>query len=74
MTATEPPPQPPTHPPTVEAPGPHVAPRVRRRTLAVLWVVFALWVAALLAMYFGTVYPQRHPKDGRPGIVIPPAR
>ena len=49
-------------------------PRRRRAFLAVLWVAFALWVAALVTMYFGTVYPQRHPHDGRPAIVVPPAR
>ena len=54
--------------------APDMPPRRRRLLLAVLWVVFALWVAALLAMYFVTVYPQRHPHDGRPGITIPPAR
>ena len=53
---------------------PTMPPRRRRAVLAVLWVAFALWVAALLAMYFGTVYPQRHPHDGRPAIVVPPAR
>ena len=43
--------------------------------LAVLWVVFALWVAALVVMYAYTVYPQRHPHDGRSPVgVVPPAR
>ena len=65
MTATE--------PPIVEV-QPDPSALRRRRTLAVLGVVFALWVAALVAMYFGTVYPQRHPTDGRPAVVVPPAR
>ena len=51
MTATE---------PAAEIQTPPMAPKKRRLTMAVLWVTFALWVAALLAMYFVTVYPQRH--------------
>ena len=63
-------------PPTVAAQTPAPAPaRHRRWVLVVLWVVFALWVAALVTMYFATVYPQRHPSDGRPPVgVVPPAR
>ena len=54
----------------------HMPPRWRRAILIVLWVVFALWVAALVAMYFGTVYPHRHPKGGTPAAAVrsaPPA-
>ena len=68
MTATEPPPAVPQLTPAL------MPPRRRRWMLAVLWVVFALWVAALLTMYFETVYPQRHPNDGRPAVIVPPAR
>ena len=53
MTATEPP-----------VAGPIAAPtaaRGRRIMLVVLSMVFTLWVAGLLTMYFMTVYPQRHP-------------
>ena len=32
----------------------------RPRLLLVLSIIFALWVAGLLAMYFKTVYPYRH--------------
>ena len=32
----------------------------RRSLFVVLMIVFALWVAGLLAMYFTTVYPDRH--------------
>ena len=32
----------------------------RPRLLVVLSIIFALWVAGLLAMYFKTVYPYRH--------------
>jgi type VI protein secretion system component VasF len=68
-TVTDPPPAVEPHPPSL------AAARHRRWVLAVLWVVFALWVAALLTMYFATVYPQRHPTDGRPPVgVVPPAR
>ena len=70
MTDAAPPP-PTTPPPTAADPQvphlpPQMAPRRRRAILIVLWIVFALWVAALLAMYFGEVYPRRHPKAGRP--------
>ncbi len=76
MPATEPlaPPPPPAGAEPVPTTGSLMPPRRRRLIFAVLWVVFALWVAALLAMYFATVYPQRHPHDGRPAVVVPPAR
>ena len=32
----------------------------RPRMLVVLAIVFALWLAFLLTMYFTTVYPHRH--------------
>jgi hypothetical protein len=35
--------------------------RRARRLLIVFSVVLAIWIAAMLAMYFTTVYPQRHP-------------
>ena len=68
-----------TESPPLDAPSPPLMPSVmparrRRRILAALWVVFALWVATLLTMYFATVYPQRHPHDGRPAVIVPPAR
>ena len=31
----------------------------QRKLFVVLMIVFGLWVAALVAMYFGTVYPER---------------
>jgi hypothetical protein len=33
----------------------------RRRLLIALALIFALWVAMMLVMYFSTVYPHRHP-------------
>jgi hypothetical protein len=33
----------------------------RRLLLIALSLIFALWVAMMLVMYFSTVYPQRHP-------------
>ena len=36
----------------------------RRRMAKVLAVVYALWLAGLLVMYFTTVYPARHPSEG----------
>jgi hypothetical protein len=33
----------------------------RRGLLIVMSIAFAVWVAAMLAMYFTTVYPERHP-------------
>ena len=44
-----------------EVASPPVAPLRRRPMLfTVLLVVFVVWVGVLLAMYFKTVYPQRH--------------
>jgi len=34
----------------------------RPRLFKVLCVVFAVWMIALLVLYFWTVYPLRHPK------------
>jgi hypothetical protein len=31
------------------------------RLFRVVCAIFALWMAALLILYFWTVYPQRHP-------------
>ena len=35
----------------------------RRKLMVVLAMVYALWLAALLVMYFTTVYPARHPTE-----------
>jgi hypothetical protein len=32
----------------------------RPKLLILLCVIFAAWIGALLAMYFTTVYPERH--------------
>ncbi len=32
----------------------------QRRALIILSIIFALWVAVLLTLYFTTIYPQRH--------------
>ena len=53
-----------------DTPGPPVAPitqpPVKRRPMmfAFLIVVFVLWIALLLLLYFTTVYPLRHPAGG----------
>jgi hypothetical protein len=36
--------------------------RPHPRLFKVMCVAFALWMLVLLAMYFWTVYPLRHPK------------
>jgi hypothetical protein len=38
----------------------------RRGLLIVLSIVLALWIAAMVVMYFTTVYPQRHPAKPTP--------
>lgn len=43
-----------------------VAMKPQRRWLAVLLAAFALWVGYLLAIYFATVYPQRHGGSSSP--------
>lgn len=35
----------------------------RRKMMMVLALVYALWLAGLLVMYFTTVYPARHPSE-----------
>lgn len=57
MTATEPPA--PTAPTTQPA-----ATGRQRLALVGFSVLFALWVAGLIAIYAFSVYPQRHPKAG----------
>ncbi len=37
------------------------ATRSRRILLIVASVIFAIWVAMMIVMYFGTVYPHRYP-------------
>ena len=32
----------------------------QRKALIILSIIFALWVAVLLTLYFTTIYPQRH--------------
>ena len=44
-----------------EVAAPTVAPlRPHRKLFFALLLVFLVWVGVLLAMYFKTVYPQRH--------------
>jgi hypothetical protein len=42
-----------------QSPPPRLKPRPR--LFKILCVVYALWIVALLVMYFWTVYPLRHP-------------
>jgi hypothetical protein len=44
---------------TTDKPTPRLAPRPL--LFKVLCVILAIWMAALLVMYFCTVYPLRHP-------------
>jgi hypothetical protein len=47
---------------TAGNPAPTAPPTGRSKILLIITsMVFALWIAALLVMYFKTVYPQRHP-------------
>jgi hypothetical protein len=39
--------------------------------LALLSVIFALWVAVLLWMYFRTIYPARHEANGATAVTQP---
>jgi hypothetical protein len=61
--------------PSATQPLPRLTPRPI--LFKVLCVVFALWIVALLATYFLTVYPLRHPSSPggsgatRPGSVAP---
>ena len=48
-------------PPGQKAEGPQPRLKSRPRLFKVLCVVYAMWMLALLAMYFWTVYPLRHP-------------
>jgi len=44
----------------------------RPRLLLVLSILFALWVALLLTMYFTTVYPIRHQRTLPSSVDNPP--
>jgi len=43
----------------------------QKMLLAITSIAFALWIAAMLAMYFTTVYPQRHPATQGPVATLP---
>ncbi len=49
-----------TRPAAVPRPSAPVGLTPRRRLFAFLCVIFAVWVIFLLALYFKTVYPERH--------------
>ncbi len=53
--------KPPGKAPGQKAEGPQLRLKSRPRLFKVLCLVYALWMLALLAMYFWTVYPLRHP-------------
>ncbi|MGD0462481.1 MAG: hypothetical protein ABSB74_08335 [Tepidisphaeraceae bacterium] len=59
-TPEKPPEKPPGEPPGQKAEGPHPRLKARPGLFKMLCVAYALWMAALLAMYFWTVYPLRH--------------
>ncbi len=76
---------PPAAPPAGSAPAPDkespaqaFPPRPlkpRPKLLALLAVVFSLWVAFLVALYFRTIYPRRltSPRPDAKGVVVPDA-
>jgi uncharacterized protein involved in exopolysaccharide biosynthesis len=43
----------------------------RRGLLIAMSVIFGVWVAFMLAMYFTTVYPQRHAAKPTTAIASP---
>ena len=50
-------------PPAAPPPGPityTTSLKPQRKALIILSIIFALWVALLLTLYFTTVYPSRH--------------
>jgi hypothetical protein len=51
----------PVKPPAREAEKPQPRLTPHPRLFKLLCIVFALWMLILLAMYFWTVYPLRHP-------------
>jgi hypothetical protein len=51
--------------------GPPLKPR--KGLLVALSVLFALWFAFLLGLYFKSVYPQRHPSHSDPAATRPAA-
>jgi hypothetical protein len=59
----------PRRPGRVGIPNPSLRPRPR--LFVALCAIFALWMAALLILYFLSVYPRRHPADS--GVQIPSA-
>ena len=60
-------------PQSTPAPTPPLTPRPK--LLAGLLLAFALWLGALLVLYFQTVYPMRHPSAAttRPGASALPS-
>ena len=47
----------------------------RPKLFAALMLIFAVWLGALLTLYFKTVYPERHPSAAatRPGASALPS-
>ncbi|MGD1277533.1 MAG: hypothetical protein ABR964_09945 [Tepidisphaeraceae bacterium] len=63
-----------SRPPTGERTDGPAPPKPRRGWFAALCVLFALWMAVLLAMYYKSVYPLRHPSPpaASPAASSPP--
>lgn len=57
-----------------QAPPPVKPFRPRPRLFLILCIIWVLWMAALVAAYFTTVYPLRFPRAGRSPSVVPMAR
>jgi hypothetical protein len=51
----------PEKPPREPVADPHPQLKPHPRLFKALCLIFALWMAVLLALYFLTVYPLRHP-------------
>lgn len=47
---------------TLELPAPRPL-KPRRQLFVILLIVFAIWLAGLLTLYFAKVYPMRHPSS-----------
>lgn len=59
-------------PPTIQF-APPLKPQ--RKLYIISWIVFVLWVAFLLILYFKTVYPLRHgPQSVQPSATGQPAK
>jgi hypothetical protein len=62
-------------PPPAAPPGPityTTALKPQRKLLVIISVIFALWVALLMTLYFTTIYPTRHERTLPSSVDNPP--